>query len=150
MKDKKDNQKNENNESSHPEMNEDPIEVSKEVPNTVEELLERQNKFNIEFVEIDDFDNQDLLKEIIKKRKDKVEETIKEILKILNKNNSGPNEDIALSIVLLKRIKGFLEFLLKKIDKNEKNKAELIEKISKDCSKLEIILNILEKDIEID
>ena len=150
MKDKKDNQKNENNESSHPEMNEDPIEVSKEVPNTVEELLERQNKFNIEFIEIDDFDNQDLLKEIIKKRKDKVEETIKEILKILNKNNSGPNEDIALSIVLLKRIKGFLEFLLKKIDKNENNKAELIEKISKDCSKLEIILNILEKDIEID
>ena len=39
MKDKKDNQRNENDESSHPEMNEDPIEVSKEVPNTVEELL---------------------------------------------------------------------------------------------------------------
>ena len=47
MKDKKDNKKNENNDSSHPEMNEEPIEVSKQVPNTVEELLERQNKFNI-------------------------------------------------------------------------------------------------------
>ena len=150
MKDKKDNKKNENNDSSHPEMNEEPIEVSKEVPNTVEELLERQNKFNIEYIEIDDFDNQDLLRGIIKKRKDKVEKTIREILKILNKNNSGPNEDIALSIVLLKRIKSFLEFLLKKIDLNENNQAELIEKISKDCSKLEIILNILEKDIEID
>ena len=150
MKDKKDNKENQNNDSSHPEMNEEPIEVSKEVPNTVEELLEIQNKFNIEYIEIDDFGNQDLLRGIIKKRKDKVEKTIREILKILNKNNSGPNEDIALSIVLLKRIKSFLEFLLKKIDLKENNQAELIEKISKDCSKLEIILNILEKDIEID
>ena len=82
MKDKKDNKENQNNDSSHPEMNEGPIEVSKEVPNTVEELLEIQNKFNIEYIEIDDFGNQDLLRGIIKKRKDKVEKTIREILKI--------------------------------------------------------------------
>ena len=62
MKDKKDNKKNENNESSHPEMNEEPIEVSKEVPNTVEELLERQNKFNIEFIEINEGDEIKIIK----------------------------------------------------------------------------------------
>ena len=55
---------------------------------------------------------------------------------------------LLLSIILLKRIKGFLEFLLKKIDLQNNFKAELIEKISKDCAKLEIILKILEKDID--
>ena len=94
MKDKKDN-KNENNDSSHPEMNEEPIEVSKQVPNTVEELLERQNKFNIEFIEINELDENGAIEEIISRKQEKVDETIKEILKILHKNNSGLNEDIA-------------------------------------------------------
>ena len=150
MKEKKDNQENQNNQSNHPEMNEENVEVSKEVPNTVEELLEKQNKLSIEFIEINDFDKKDVIKGMIKKRKDKVDKTIKEILKILHKNNSGPNEDITLSIILLKRIKSFLEFLLKKIDLKEANQAELIEKISKDCARFELILKLLEKDIQID
>ena len=150
MKDKKGNQRDENNESNHPEMNEDDIEVSKEVPNTVDELLERQNQFCIEFVEKEDLNDNDKIKEIISKRQEKIDETVKEILKILHKNNSGPNEDITLSIILLKRIKRFHEFLLKKIDFNNNMQAEMIEKISRDCSKLEIVLKILEKDIDID
>tara|TARA_B100001173_G_C15542094_1_gene360071 strand:- start:34 stop:498 length:465 start_codon:yes stop_codon:yes gene_type:complete len=150
MRNKKENNNNENNESNHPEMNEEHIEVSKNVPNTVEELLERQNKFGIEFIEIDDLDDNDKIKEIISKRQEKIDETVKEILKVLQKNNSGPNEDITLSIILLKRIKGFHEFLLKKIDLKDNIQAEMIEKISRDCSKLEIVLKILEKDIDID
>ena len=150
MKDKKGNQRNENNESNHPEMNEEGIEVSKEVPNTVEELLERQNQFCIEFIEIDDLNDNDKIEEIISKREEKIDETVKEILKILHKNNSGPNEDLTLSIILLKRIKSFHEFLLKKIDLNNNIQGEMIKKISRDCSKLEIVLKILEKDIEVD
>ena len=50
MKEKKDNQENQNNESNHPEMNEENVEVSKEVPNTVEDLLERQNNFKFEII----------------------------------------------------------------------------------------------------
>tara|TARA_B100001057_G_C22603609_1_gene853785 strand:+ start:104 stop:547 length:444 start_codon:yes stop_codon:yes gene_type:complete len=146
MKDKKDNQKNENNESNHPEMNEEDIEVSKEVPNTVEELLERQNDIGIEFIEINEFDEEDKFKELIEKRQDKIDETVKEILKILHKNNSGLNEDIALSMVLLRRIKDFHEFLLKRMNLENKHQSELIEKISKDCAKFEMILKILEKD----
>ena len=150
MKDKKGNQKNENNESNHPEMNEEHIEVSKEVPNNVEELLERQNIFCIEFIEIDDLDNENKIKEIIDKRQEMVDKTIKEILKILNKNNAGLNEDIALAKVLLKRIKGFHKFLLKKINLESNNQTEIIEKISKDCAKFEMILKLLENDSEID
>ena len=150
MKDKKDNKKNENNESSHPEINEEPIEVSKEVPNTVEELLELQNKFSIEFIEINEGDESEKIKKIISKKQEKVDATIKEILKILHKNNSGPYEDIELSIILLNRIKGFHEFLLKKIDLQNNFQAEMIKKISRDISKLEIVLKILEKDIDVD
>ncbi len=146
MKDKKDNKENQNNDSSHPEMNEEPIEVSKEVPNTVEELLEIQNKFNIEFIEINELDENEKIEEIFSKKQEKVDETIKEILKILHKNNSGLNEDIALSIILLKRIKDFHEFLLKRINLENNHKAELIEKISKDCVKFEMILKILGRD----
>ncbi len=146
MKDKKDNKENQNNDSSHPEMNEEPIEVSKEVPNTVEELLEIQNKFNIEFIEINELDENEKIEEIFSKKQEKVDETIKEILKILHKNNSGLNEDIALSIILLKRIKDFHEFLLKRINLENNHKAELIEKISKDCAKFEMILKMLGRD----
>ena len=75
MKEKKDNQENQNNESNHPEMNEENVEVSKEVPNTVEELLEKQNKL---------IEKRQIQKEKKEAQKEKLNKIREEKLKNLN------------------------------------------------------------------
>ena len=52
MKNNQNNQNHDEEKSNHPEMNEEHIEVSKDVPNTVEELIDRQDRCRIDFVAV--------------------------------------------------------------------------------------------------
>ena len=49
MKYNQNNQNHDEEKSNHPEMNEEHIEVSKDVPNTVEELIDIQDRCRIDF-----------------------------------------------------------------------------------------------------
>ena len=139
---------NNENTSNHPEMNEDPIEVSKDVPNTVEELIDMQDVFKLksEIIFLDEIDDGDLCREIIENSEDKMSKISKEIFEILHGNNAGPNEDLKLSIILLKRIKGFQEFFRKKMEKDNNSPRELLSNISEDIMKLKLILKLLEEE----
>ena len=138
---------NNENTSNHPEMNEDPIEVSKDVPNTVEELIDRQDIFKLEseIIFLDEIDDGDLCREIIENSEDKMRKISKEIFEILHGNHAGPNEDLKLSIILLKRIKGFQEFLRKKMVLENDSQKKLLINISEDIMRLKMILKLLEE-----
>ena len=69
----------------------------------------------------------------------------KEIFEILHGNNAGPNEDLKLSIILLKRIKGFQEFLRQKMIIENDSQKKLLSNISEDIMRLKIILKLLEE-----
>ena len=71
---------NNENTSNHPEMNEDPIEVSKDVPNTVEELIDRQDIFKLEseIIFLDEIDDGDLCRAIIENSEDKMRKISKD------------------------------------------------------------------------
>ena len=137
---------NNENTSNHPEMNEDPIEVSKDVPNTVEELIDMQDVFKLksEIIFLDEIDDGDLCREIIENSEDKMSKISKEIFEILHGNHAGPNEDLKLSIILLKRIKGFQEFLRKKMNVENDSQKEILINISEDIMRLKMILKLLE------
>jgi len=137
---------NNKNNSNHPEMSEDPIEVSKDVPNTVEELIDRQDIFKLEseIIFLDEIDDGDLCREIIENSEDKMRKISKEIFEILHGNHAGPNEDLKLSIILLKRIKGFQEFLRKKMIVENDSQKEILINISEDIMRLKMILKLLE------
>ena len=138
---------NNENTSNHPEMNEDPIEVSKDVPNTVEELIDMQDVFKLksEIIFLDEIDDGDLCREIIENSEDKMSKISKEIFEILHGNHAGPNEDLKLSIILLKRIKGFQEFLRKKMVLENDSQKKLLINISEDIMRLKMILKLLEE-----
>ena len=138
---------NNENTSNHPEMNEDPIEVSKDVPNTVEELIDMQDVFKLksEIIFLDEIDDGDLCREIIENSEDKMSKISKEIFEILHGNHAGPNEDLKLSIILLKRIKGFQEFLRKKMVVENDSQKKLLINISEDIMRLKMILKLLEE-----
>ena len=133
--------------SNHPEMNEDPIEVSKDVPNTVEEFIDMQDIFKLksDIEGLDEIDDGDLCREIIENSEDKMSKISKEIFEILHGNHAGPNEDLKLSIILLKRIKGFQEFLRKKMVVENDSQKKLLINISEDIMRLKMILKLLEE-----
>ena len=145
MKEKKDSQENQNNESSHPEMNEENIEVSKEVPNTIEELLERQNNFKFEIIELNEDED---IKDFIEKKQEKIDKTFKDIFELLHKNNSGPLEDKQLALILLKRIKRFYKQFSKKLFSEINTPKEILEKVMRDSTRIEIVIKILEQNIQ--
>ena len=150
MKNNQNNQNNQNHEeekSNHPEMNEEHIEVSKDVPNTVEELIDMQDRCRIDFVEEKEIEQVDFGGEIIEIDKDKMSKIFKEIVQILHKYNAGPNEDLELSKILLGRIKRFQEFLRKKMQKDKNSPKELLSDISEDITKMKVILKLLEEGI---
>ena len=144
MKEKKDSQENQNNESSHPEMNEENIEVSKEVPNTIEELLERQNNFKFEIIELNEDED---IKDFIEKKQEKIDKTFKDIFELLHKNNSGPLEDKQLALILLKRIKRFYEQFSKKLFSEINTPKEILEKVMRDSTRIEIVIKMLEQNL---
>ena len=145
MKEKKDSQENQNNESSHPEMNEENIEVSKEVPNTIEELLERQNNFKFEIIELNEDED---IKDFIEKKQEKIDKTFKDIFELLHKNNSGPLEDKQLALILLKRIKRFYKQFSKKLFSEINTPKEILEKVMRDSIRIEIVIKMLEQNIQ--
>ena len=145
MKEKKDSQENQNNESSHPEMNEENIEVSKEVPNTIEELLERQNNFKFEIIELNEDED---IKDFIEKKQEKIDKTFKDIFELLHKNNSGPLEDKQLALILLKRIKRFYKQFSKKLFSEINTPKEILEKVMRDSTRIEIVIKMLEQKIQ--
>ena len=150
MKNNQNNQNNQNHDeekSNHPEMNEEHIEVSKEVPNTVEELIDMQDRCIIDFVEEKEIEQLDFSGEIIELDEDKMSKIFKEIVQILHKYNAGPNEDLELSKILLGRIKRFQEFLRKKMQKDKNSPKELLSDISEDIMKMKLILKLLEEGI---
>ena len=65
MKKNQNNQNHDEEKSNHPEMNEEHIEVSKDVPNTVEELIDMQDRCRIDFVEEKEIEQMDFSGEII-------------------------------------------------------------------------------------
>ena len=143
MKNNQNNQNHDEEKSNHPEMNEEHIEVSKDVPNTVEELIDIQDRCRIDFVEEKEIEQLDFSGEIIELDEDKMSKIFKEIVQILHKYNAGPNEDLELSKILLGRIKRFQEFLRKKMEKDKKSPKELLSNISEDIMKLKLILRLL-------
>ncbi len=147
MKNNQNNQNHDEEKSNHPEMNEEHIEVSKDVPNTVEELIDIQDRCRIDFVEEKEIEQDDFGGEIIEIDEDKMSKIFKEIVQILHKNNAGPNGDLELSKILLGRIKRFHEFLRKKMEKDKNSPKELLSNISEDIMKLKLILKILEEGI---
>ena len=147
MKNNQNNQNHDEEKSNHPEMNEEHIEVSKDVPNTVEELIDMQDRCRIDFVEEKEIEQVDFGGEIIEIDEDKMSKIFKEIVQILHKYNAGPNEDLELSKILLGRIKRFQEFLRKKMEKDKKSPKELLSNISEDIIKLKLILRLLEEGI---
>ena len=150
MKNSQNNQNNQNHDeekSNHPEMNEEHIEVSKDVPNTVEELIDMQDRCRIDFVEEKEIEQVDFGWEIIEIDEDKMSKIFKEIVQILHKYSAGPNEDLELSKILLGRIKRFQEFLRKKMEKDKNSPKELLSNISEDIMKMKLILKLLEEGI---
>ena len=150
MKNNQNNQNNQNHEeekSNHPEMNEEHIEVSKDVPNTVEELIDIQDRCRIDFVEEKEIELVDFGGEIIEIDEDKMSKIFKEIVQILHKYNAGPNEDLELSKILLGRIKRFQEFYRKKMEKDNNTQKELLSNISEAIMKMKLILKLLEEGI---
>ena len=147
MKNNQNNQNHNEEKSNHPEMNEEHIEVSKDVPNTVEELIDIQDRCRIDFVEEKIIEELDFGGEIIEIDEDKMSKIFKEIVQILHKYNAGPNEDLELSKILLGRIKRFQEFLRKKMEKDNNSPKELLSNISEDIMKMKLILKLLEEGI---
>ena len=147
MKKNQNNQNHDEEKSNHPEMNEEHIEVSKDVPNTVEELIDIQDRCRIDFVEEKIIEEFDFVGEIIEIDEDKMSKIFKEIVQILHKYNAGPNEDLELSKILLGRIKRFQEFLRKKMQKDKNSPKELLSDISEDIMKMKLILKLLEEGI---
>ena len=143
----KKNQNHDEEKSNHPEMNEEHIEVSKDVPNTVEELIDIQDRCRIDFVEDKKIEQVDFGGEIIEIDEDKMSKIFNEIVQILHKYNAGPNEDLELSKILLGRIKRFQEFLRKKMEKDNNSSKELLSNISEDIMKMKLILKLLEEGI---
>ena len=147
MKKNQNNQNHDEEKSNHPEMNEEHIEVSKDVPNTVEELIDMQDRCRIDFVEEKEIEQLDFSGEIIELDEDKMSKIFKEIVQILHKYSAGPNEDLELSKILLGRIKRFQEFLRKKMEKDKNSPKELLSNISEDIMKMKLILKLLEEGI---
>ena len=147
MKNNQNNQNHEEEKSNHPEMNEEHIEVSKDVPNTVEELIDIQDRCRIDFVEEKIIEELDFGGEIIEIDEDKMSKIFKEIVQILHKYNAGPNEDLELSKILLGRIKRFQEFYRKKMEKDNNSQKELLSNISEAIMKMKLILKLLEEGI---
>ena len=147
MKNNQNNQNHNEEKSNHPEMNEEHIEVSKDVPNTVEELIDIQDRCRIDFVEEKIIEELDFGGEIIEIDEDKMSKIFKEIVQILHKYNAGPNEDLELSKILLGRIKRFQEFYRKKMEKDNNSQKELLSNISEAIMKMKLILKLLEEGI---
>ena len=140
---------NKKNESDHPEMNEEGVEFSSDVPNTVQELIDlnlNRDKYfsNDELVEVD-FETGKKLREEIKEKSNMI---AAKITALLSKLNSGPHEDLFLSFILINRVFRFNKKFIKKISKDKNVNKEFLECLKDQNKAVGEIISIFENELD--
>jgi|TARA_B100000161_G_scaffold128693_1_gene91288 hypothetical protein len=136
-------------ESDHPEMNEEGVVFSSDVPNTIQELIDlnlNRDKYNPvgKFEEVDFETGQKLSNEI----KDKCNMIAAKITALLSKLNSGPHEDLFLSFILINRVFRFNKKFIKKISKDKDVNKEFLEFLKDQNKAVGEIINIFENELD--
>jgi len=140
---------NNKNESDHPEMNEEGVEFSSDVPNTIQELLDlnlNRDKYvpDGKLVEVD-FETGKKLSEEIKEKSNMI---ASKITALLSKLNSGPHEDLFLSFILINRVFRFNKKFIKKISKDKNVNKEFLECLKDQNKAVGEIINIFENELD--
>ena len=140
---------NKKNESDHPEMNEEGVEFSSDVPNTVQELIDlnlNRDKYvpNGELVEVD-FETGKKLSEEIREKSNMI---AAKITALLSKLNSGPHEDLFLSFILINRVFRFNKKFIKKISKDKNVNKEFLECLKDQNKAVGEIISIFENELD--
>ena len=140
---------NNKNESDHPEMNEEGVEFSSDVPNTVQELIDlnlNRDKYvpDGKLVEVD-FETGKKLSEEIKEKSNMI---AAKITALLSKLNSGPHEDLFLSFILINRVFRFNKKFIKKISKDKNVNKEFLECLKDQNKAVGEIISIFENELD--
>ena len=140
---------NNKNESDHPEMNEEGVEFSSDVPNTIQELLDlnlNRDKYvpDGKLVEVD-FETGKKLSEEIKEKSNMI---ASKITALLSKLNSGPHEDLFLSFILINRFFRFNKKFIKKISKDKNVNKEYLECLKDQNKAVGEIISIFENELD--
>ena len=140
---------NNKNESDHPEMNEEGVEFSSDVPNTIQELLDlnlNRDKYvpDGKLVEVD-FETGKKLSEEIKEKSNMI---ASKITALLSKLNSGPHEDLFLSFILINRVFRFNKKFIKKISKDKNINKEFLDCLKDQNKAVGEIINIFENELD--
>jgi len=140
---------NNKNESDHPEMNEEGVEFSSNVPNTIQELIDlnlNRDKYvpNGKLVEVD-FETGKKLSEEIREKSNMI---AAKITALLSKLNSGPHEDLFLSFILINRVFRFNKKFIKKISKDKNVNKEFLECLKDQNKAVGEIINIFENELD--
>tara|TARA_B100000131_G_scaffold295147_1_gene311893 strand:- start:45 stop:512 length:468 start_codon:yes stop_codon:yes gene_type:complete len=134
------NKKNNNeNQSTHPEANED-LKVSESIPNSFKELLEVQES-HLEITEdpllIDDIDPEKA------KFISLCNSTFKAVIELLYKLKSGPGEDMFVATMLIHRVFHFNKNCLENSNENPNLSEIQIQKLASSNAKLKCLIQIL-------
>ena len=140
---------NNKNESDHPEMNEEGVEFSSDVPNTIQELIDlnlNRDKYvpNGKLVEVD-FETGKKLSEEIREKSNMI---AAKITALLSKLNSGPHEDLFLSFILISRVFRFNKKFIKKISKDKNVNKEFLECLKDQNKAVGEIISIFENELD--
>ena len=140
---------NNKNESDHPEMNEEGVEFSSNVPNTIQELIDlnlNRDKYvpNGKLVEVD-FETGKKLSEEIREKSNMI---AAKITALLSKLNSGPHEDLFLSFILINRVFRFNKKFIKKISKDKNVNKEFLECLKDQNKAVGEIISIFENELD--
>lgn len=140
---------NNKNESDHPEMHEEGVEFSSDVPNTIQELIDlnlNRDKYvpNGKLVEVD-FETGKKLSEEIKEKSNMI---AAKITALLSKLNSGPHEDLFLSFILISRVFRFNKKFIKKISKDKNVNKEFLDCLKDQNKAVGEIINIFENELD--
>ena len=140
---------NKKNESDHPEMNEEGVEFSSNVPNTIQELIDlnlNRDKYvpNGKLVEVD-FETGKKLSEEIREKSNMI---AAKITALLSKLNSGPHEDLFLSFILINRVFRFNKKFIKKISKDKNVNKEFLECLKDQNKAVGEIISIFENELD--
>ena len=137
------------NESDHPEMNEEGVKFSSDVPNTIQELLDlnlNRDKYvpDGKLVEVD-FETGKKLSEEIREKSNMI---AAKITALLSKLNSGPHEDLFLSFILINRVFRYNKKFIKKISKDKNVNKEFLECLKDQNKAVGEIISIFENELD--
>tara|TARA_B100001093_G_C26480102_1_gene864461 strand:+ start:171 stop:611 length:441 start_codon:yes stop_codon:yes gene_type:complete len=139
----------ENNGSNHPEMNEEGVEFSKNVPNTPQELIDlnfnRDNYSPSGKLEEVDYEMGHKLSMDLKEKCNKI---AGKIMGILSSMNSGPHEDLFISFILINRVFRFNKKFIKKISKDTQISKEFLDVFQDQNKAIGEIINIFENELD--